>query len=245
MRVLILLLCTSVCFANGFYADRERGYYWGEAFVKPKAAKKNLTPTKQRKVLQQRVQTIIDTALMQPNNKQAVADLLKVQLLSFNQAQQVVNTARLLLLEQPQYDFLRTFPVNHEARLLYNQTEQEKTKTTIQGLTKNHGLVFFFSARCPACKLMAKNLKNFARKYQFDILPVKMTRETLPEFPDALLNNGMSYHYKVAAFPTTYLVNPKTGKSFAIANRLASISELEDAILQYLKAGVIQGEFNA
>mgnify|MGYP006419822005 FL=1 len=241
--------------AGDFYADRERGYYWGED-IKKKTSKEKVgkvevkeikppltvvpTATQARERMQKKVQEVMDTALMNPNDKKAVSDLLKVQLLSFARAENVVSTSKLLLLENPELDMLRESPVNHEARLVHNREKEIKETNVIREVAKGYGLIFFFSSRCPSCGVMARSMNAFKLKHDFKILAITMDGIALPEFPDALPDNGVSRHYEVNYFPSVFMVNPKNGESFPIAQRASSLKELEEAILEYKKAGVLK-----
>lgn len=82
-------------------------------------------------------------------------------------------------------------PTVPAATKAWDEQQRYQADARIRELAKTHGVFFFFRSDCPYCHAMAPVLKRFSARYGITIFPVSMDGPPLPEFPDAVRNNGI------------------------------------------------------
>jgi len=109
-------------------------------------------------------------------------------------------------------------------------------KDTIGSLGRQAGLYFFHSSSCPACRQQAQALKDFEQAHgdSITIFPITMDAP-LPEYPDAVADNGMSATLGVDRVPSIYIAFPRDGKIDLISAGFIDKFDLERRLLNYAK----------
>jgi len=120
-----------------------------------------------------------------------------------------------------------------EGGLKYAHTD---IKDAISDLGRQAGLYFFHSSSCPACRQQAQALKNFEQAHgdSIAIFPITMDAP-LPEYPDAVADNGMSATLGVDKVPSIYIAFPREGKIDLISSGFIDKFDLERRLLNYAK----------
>lgn len=83
-------------------------------------------------------------------------------------------------------------PPNPAATAAWDAASRQSQEANIKALAKTHGIFFFFKSDCPYCHAYAPLLKRFANRHGLTIFPVTMDGATIPDFPDAVPNNGIA-----------------------------------------------------
>lgn len=83
-------------------------------------------------------------------------------------------------------------PPNPAATAAWDAASRQSQEANIKALAKTHGIFFFFKSDCPYCHAYAPLLKRFALRHGLTIFPVTMDGATIPDFPDAVPNNGIA-----------------------------------------------------
>jgi conjugal transfer pilus assembly protein TraF len=95
-----------------------------------------------------------------------------------------------IVFQRPELDYTLTHPTSQTGRHVYSAQKQREVAAGIRALSKTHGLFFFFSSACEYCKAFAPIVQSFSRKYGWKVLAISMDGSRLPEFPDAIRDNG-------------------------------------------------------
>jgi conjugal transfer pilus assembly protein TraF len=113
--------------------------------------------------------------------------------------------------------------------------EKKLTKQTIENLSKEYGLFFFFSGDCEYCHQFAPIVKQFSEHYGWEVLAISLDGKKLEEFPNAQPDNGLFEQWqqgeKGQVIPALYAVNPNTGHVIPIAFGMTSIDQMETRIM--------------
>jgi conjugal transfer pilus assembly protein TraF len=137
----------------------------------------------------------------------------------------------------PKLDYTLRHPTSQAARHVYLDQEREKMDAQIRALSKTHGLFFFYSSQCAYCKQFAAIVKAFSEKYSWEVLPISLDGEVLPEFPNAKSDNGAAMALGVQSVPTLLAVEPKTGKVIPLSHGMSTHDQIEDRIRVLIMKG--------
>ena len=109
----------------------------------------------------------------------------------------------------------------------------ESKKEALQKLAAQAGLFFFYDTTCPYCVRQARHLKAFLDEYPFFIVKaITMNGELLPEFPEAIPDNGIAARLGITAHPAIFLAYPPD-RFERVATGLVTPGELRDKLLLY------------
>lgn len=229
-------------FAFDFFLDRERGWYWFEEnkldnpdlqpAEKESVVQNGLSATQKMAALQKKITEALNLAILVPTESN-IQNYLLHQMKAFNLSERFAKNAKILQVKYPLLDYQLESPYHHHARIIKNQEDRKTAEQAVKELAMTHGLFFFFESSCPYCEVMAPNALNFANKYGMHLVPVSIDGGVLKEFPEALKDNGMANAYNVTHLPALFAVNPRTQTVLKLANRVTSITELEDVVLGY------------
>ena len=138
--------------------------------------------------------------------------------------------------QNPQLDHTLISPVNQQARHLQLDLGKRRTQKTIQALSKENGLFFFFAGDCPHCHTFAPIVKRFSELYGWDVIAISVDGGSLPEFPDAQGDNGLFVAWEVKVLPSLYAVNPSTKTVIPVAYGVTAMDEMENRIMTLVGA---------
>lgn len=108
-------------------------------------------------------------------------------------------------------------------------------KLLLQQAVQNQGLFFFYSASCPHCQRFAPVLKQFSVRYGFKVLAISVDGGYLPSFPDAVMDEGQKYIFRVTTLPSLFLVEPAHQQVALITDGALDENELSRRIFKVLK----------
>jgi conjugal transfer pilus assembly protein TraF len=122
-----------------------------------------------------------------------------------------------------------------KGREMRDNKEKEDLERSIQNLARDHGLFFVFKQECPYCHEFSPLVKEFSKKYGFEIKAISADGGTLPEFPDAEQDNGIvSLINPEGIYPALYLVNPGANSVFPLSWGMVNEGGLKENIKHYL-----------
>ncbi|CZP44927.1 conjugal transfer protein TraF [Legionella pneumophila] len=112
-----------------------------------------------------------------------------------------------------------SFALNHEEKV-------------ITQLAQRQGFFFFFSSSCPHCQRFSPVLKQMAQRYGFQVVAISMDGGYLPEFNNAVLDEGQSKLFKVTVYPSLFLVDPKREKAHLVTEGAIGAEELLQRLIK-------------
>ncbi len=232
------VLFPSLLFAESFFKAHNDGWFWYQDFAFDLKTLPNPTndlsnPTELMRELRQKVEDSLNLAILSPtpeNLRNYAAHYFAV----IQKGQQFTDAYKVMSLNYPQYDYSLKFPTNHLAQPIHIAEELKIRTQKIHQFSKSHGFFFFLASRCPYCHAFSPIVKQFTEKYNISVVPITLDGGVLPEFPNAVPDNGSATALKVYSLPALYAVNPETQQIIPIANGALSLSELEENILKIM-----------
>lgn len=240
--MMVLLTLSPVIYADYFYSEHEKGWYWFDDPKEIKVSKNTLQEEKPKnpedKILfvQKQLKKTLDQAILEPTPEHIEAYILLQNQVN-EQANLFANAWQRVLLNRPELNYALIHPTNNVALKVYHEGESKKKIEVIHDFAKQSGLFFFYRSSCPYCQRFSPILKHFIETYHIALVPITTDGKVLPEFPYSRQDDGQAKQFHVSLEPALYAVDPQTQKVFPVAIGLVSESELLDdlynGILQY------------
>lgn len=240
LLLLLLFPCVGVC--HSFFEAHEKGWFWYEKKPDLKTAKKSEEPKKEvsspfpatqaMERVQKNVMESLNRAILQPTEENLL-HYANTYYQAINQSQHFTDGYKMLLLKYPEYDYYLRFPINHNARLVQEREQNQASQAAVRALAATHGFLFFYSSTCEYCHVFAPTVKRFAERYGIHVMAISMDGKGLPEFPEAVPDNGIAKKLGVMSWPALFAVDPRTRQVIPLSNGVVSVSELEETVFKY------------
>lgn len=259
LRILVLgFLSIEAGFAESFFGEHARGWHWYEVLPEPdkedktisdeqplKGSSRPQTPTELIKAYREALESRLHAALLNPT-PQNIKLYQEMQKDLMNRSQLFATVWMQNVFQTPELDHTLVSPVNQQGRHLQIDLEKDRTARTIQNLSQEYGLFFFFSSDCPYCHQFAPIVKRFAETYGWEVIAISVDEDAsrtdtpgmdtsdsglLVEFPNAQRDNGLFKAWDVKVLPALFAVNPRTEQAIPIAYGLTSLDEMENRIM--------------
>lgn len=188
-----------------------------------------LTPTEEIEAQRKALEGQLHAAIINPTKENITAYLI-LQKALMDQSQRFAESWKEVVMRTPSLDETLAHPVDQNARHVYYAERNKNLAKRIKALSQEYGLFFFFKETCAYCHQLSPLIKRFSQKHGWSVLPISMDGGTLPEFPDAKRDNGISKRLQIAHIPALVAIHPTTGKLIPLAYGLVSESEIEDRI---------------
>jgi len=132
-------------------------------------------------------------------------------------------------------DLAYDMPIVDADKDIYIREKSREADRIIYDLAKQAGLFFFYRTTCPYCQRQAQYLKEFSDTYGFQVKAVSLDRGIYPEFPDALMDNGISVRLGVERVPAVFLAFPDEKRFERLSAGIVTFAELRQRILLHAK----------
>jgi conjugal transfer pilus assembly protein TraF len=227
--------------SNGSYwsgstwQDPDRGFLW---YAPPSAPQGKEAKPKQKKSYEQMTNKELGAEIerrlsvaVEKRTPEAVKAYLFLQQYAMDRASQFSDVFRRTVWTTPELDYsLRSRPTNAMALAAYDADRDTKRRNTSEQIGKTHGLFFFFRGNCTYCHQLAPILRMYQRNYGIEVFPVSLDGGTLPEFPNARLDNGASQNLNVTTVPAIFLADKRSGKIQPVGYGVMSLEEIVNRV---------------
>jgi len=222
------------------WQNPERGFNWyppdapppkkdKKAETKPKSIKELTAMEDLRKELAR----LKDLAIMQPTQAN-VRDYLEAQTYVMDKSSVFADTARRVVWATPSVDYNNRSPVATFAQINKKDMRRESQQQTLAELSHEYGLMFFFRSDCTYCHQQAPVLRLLERNYGLPVMGVSMDGGSLPQFPDARRDNGISMTVSngqgIQTVPALFLVHRETRQALPVGTGALAIDEIVERI---------------
>lgn len=217
----------------------DRGFNWYPPDAPRKKAEKPRTPQKSIKdmktmeELQAELSRLKNTAIMQPTSAN-VRQYLEAQTYVMDKGSMFADVARRVVWATPSVDYNNRSPT---ATFAQHEKRDERTaarEQTLEELSRDWGLMFFFRSDCPYCHAQAPVLRMLERRYGLGVMGVSMDGGVLPQFQDAKRDNGISMVVSggegVNVVPALFLVNRVTREAVPVGTGALAQDEIVERI---------------
>lgn len=243
--------CAQAADGDGrYFGDRERGWFWYQdppileeqeeempAAPKPLAVEE---PQQQLQKYQKRLDDAKALAVMQPTDEH-VRRYIEVQKEAYDRSALFADTWRRVVWSNPMLDYSLEHPTNSVGAAVDQQQSRQRQAEAVAALAESEGLFFFFGSNCVHCHTQAPILEQFSRRYGIKVMAISLDGGVLPEFPDAVPDNGLAARLGVAVTPALYMVNPRTQEITPVGYGVMTESELTQRI--YTLTAAKRGRF--
>lgn len=228
----------------GYLNRKAEGWHWYEDRrqanpAKPPESPKEKIPqtaTEIIEALKKEAQRRLHQALVTPTTANVKA-YMQIQNAIMQRSEIFSKRWMQVVYSSPALDYTVKHPINQAARHVYLDQAKQQMTDKIRQLSQTYGLFFFFKAECPYCHKFAPIVKRFAQKYGWQVLAIGLDGCTLPEFPEALPDNGAAARLNIEVLPTLLAVNPETGQVLPLSFGMSTEDSIEDRVRVLLQAG--------
>lgn len=218
------------------WQNPDRGFNWYPPDAPPKkteAKPKSIKDMKTMEALQKELARLKDLAIMQPTPSN-VRDYLEAQTYVMDKSSVFADVARRVVWATPSVDYNNRSPTATFAQLSKKDIRRDAQQQTLAELSRDYGLMFFFRSDCPYCHQQAPVLRLLERQYGMPVLGVSMDGGTLPQFPDARRDNGISMTVSngqgIQMVPALFLVHRETRQAVPIGSGALAIDDIVERI---------------
>jgi conjugal transfer pilus assembly protein TraF len=221
-----------------YWLRKQEGWFW---YRDPPTPPKAQAPAKREadrrpkelvefEVMQKRLEELKRIAVMNPTEAHMKA-YMGYQRYVMDKSAVFADTWQRVVWKTPELDYSLTGrPTNSFAIDVYDGQIRGKQADAIRALAKTHGLFFFFRSDCPYCHKFAPVLKRFEQEYGLNVFPVSLDGGGLPDYPSALLDNGIATNLNVSVVPAVFLAVPGSREITPIGYGLMAATELVERI---------------
>jgi conjugal transfer pilus assembly protein TraF len=174
-------------------------------------------------------------AALDVQTEDTLLSYIKVHKETFNRAQRFTDMWALVMYTHPENDFTSTNPISTAGHDIYSVVKKDSEDDYLKGMKDKAGLFFFFSSTCPYCQKQAQLLKVFSDSYGIAVKAVTQDGRALPEFPEAVVDNGMGEQLGVNKVPVIFLAIPDEHFIVPVGTGLITLDDLRQRVLAILK----------
>ncbi len=173
--IILLLLNINEGFCNAsFYKEKARGWHWYE--TKKDAISDNNTrksPTQMVDEIRNDTETKLHKALIEPTESNII-EYIKAQEKVSDKSEKFARIWQKVIYKNPSLDRTLRYPVSNNALHISRYEELEQKRNKIRSLSKEYGLMYFFSGDCKYCIGFSSVVKNFAKFYDWELMPIQI-----------------------------------------------------------------------
>lgn len=193
----------------------------------------SMTPSEQKKVLQQATREALDTAILYPSAEN-FRRFMRLQNFWTDRATDFTQTSKLARLKYPELDYnvkRSHYNGSVEARL----SEEKKVQSAvISQVAQRYGLFFFYRGNNAVDNLMAGVIRAFCEDRGITLMAVSVDGKISDQLPQSRPDSGQAEQMRVTHFPATFLVDPKTHQWQPLAWGFMSHDDLDNQMVSVL-----------
>ncbi|MEB2307358.1 type-F conjugative transfer system pilin assembly protein TraF [Citrobacter braakii] len=193
----------------------------------------SMTPSEQKKVLQQATREALDTAILYPSAEN-FRRFMRLQNFWTDRATDFTQSSKLARLKYPELDYnvkRSHYNGSVEARL----SEEKKVQSAvISQVAQRYGLFFFYRGNNAVDNLMAGVIRAFCEDRGITLMAVSVDGKISDQLPQSRPDSGQAEQMRVTHFPATFLVDPKTHQWQPLAWGFMSHDDLDNQMVSVL-----------
>ncbi len=231
--MILFLFSHTLLAETKFYEDRGQGWHWYEKLIKseqPMNAKNTSQVTSEQALdelntLQKELEGAKALAVMYPTTHH-IEQYIRLHNTVLEKASLFSSQWQQVIWQTPELDFSIDKPTDNSARHLYYDLEKTVDNRVIQSFVDEYGLFFFFRGSCPYCHEFAPVLKNLETQYGITVMAISLDGGTLPEYMNAVGDNGLAQQLGVEVVPALYALHPQSQQVIPLSFGFVSEAEL-------------------
>ncbi|EJX5614692.1 type-F conjugative transfer system pilin assembly protein TraF [Vibrio parahaemolyticus] len=235
-KKLLSLALLSLFTSNSIANETPHGWRWynepkavPEKKETPKSIPQNtvttvMSATQQMEWFHQTFEEAVNDSTINPTDEDKYLTVMKLKHFIEQKTAQTGMTHKKLLLEHPEYSYIKDRPVEQAARGTYYALERDKKIQAVKQM-KDEGWGFFFvyNGTDKLSQTLAPSIQEFANNHQIELLGISEDGT----FIEAVNNNRANDGRVVVPYaPALILVNPKTSEFKPLAYGFISQNDL-------------------
>lgn len=221
------------------WQHKERGFHWYPDPYQPEEPEEQppAPPAYQNmKTLEEvrkEVERLKNIAILEPTDENILI-WLEANNWVMDKSSVFADTARRVAWANPHVDYNNRQTTVNTALSDYRTDRRADFKQNIADLSRDHGIFFFYRSDCRFCHQQAPILRMLEAQYGIKVMAVSMDGGPIPNFPDAVPDNGVSFVVSggqgVTTVPAIYLVKRDTQESFPLGTGVLASEEIVERI---------------
>lgn len=192
-----------------------------------------MTPSEQKKVLQQATREALDTAILYPSAEN-FRRFMTLQNFWTDRATDFTQTSKLARLKYPELDY-NVKRSHYNGSVAAHLTEEKKVQSAvISQVAQRYGLFFFYRGNNAVDNLMAGVIRAFCEDRGITLMAVSVDGKISDQLPQSRPDSGQAEQMRVTHFPATLLVDPKTHQWQPLAWGFMSHDDLDRQMVSVL-----------
>lgn len=211
--------------------DQEKFYWYCEKkpIEEEQAKQPSITPqeeaVKKLENLQKELKAKRALAIVNPTPGN-VSAYITLQNQSMEMASVFSDVWRRVIWQSPDLNYEMKYPVNNAALNTHKELKKSAQQSTLQEISQDWGIFFFFRSDCPYCHIMAQTLTLLSAEHGLTVIPVTLDGAGLPQYPNPRTDNGMAAQLGVDQVPFTVLGNIRDQRLIPVGSGVISSQEL-------------------
>jgi conjugal transfer pilus assembly protein TraF len=239
MKRMILGILIHCHFLQADWIDRKaEGWFWYEDRKNVKKSEKEeieicyqnidfQTAKEEVEAARKELEERLAEAILRPTEENLFA-YMQLQQKWINQSAAFSKEWTKALLNNPRLDSrVNDFPITQYGVQVQKHIIQEKRESFIRSLTENYALLFFYEGQNKVSQAFSFVVKEFSKKYEWQLAAISCDQSLIPGFENNQLNNGIIQKLGIEVFPSLYLLDPKEQIVIPIAFGLSSFDQIE------------------
>lgn len=232
-----LLAASGIDYPSAWDCNQTKFYWYCEMLPdeteEPPPSEPARTPQEealsQLETLQQELKEKRALAILSPTPEN-VAAYIDLQNQSMEKASVFSDIWRRVIWQSPALNYELKRPVNNAAINIHKQEVKAAQLTTLQEISREWGIFFFFRSDCPYCHIMAQTLTLMSAEHDLTVIPVSLDGGGLPQYPNPRTDNGLASKLGVSEVPLMVLGNIRDQRLVPIGSGVISSQEMIDRI---------------
>lgn len=192
-----------------------------------------MTPSEQKKVLQQATREALDTAILYPSAEN-FRRFMTLQNFWTDRATDFTQTSKLARLKYPELDY-NVKRSHYNGSVEASLTEEKKVRSAvISQVAQRYGLFFFYRGNNAVDNLMAGVIRAFCEDRGITLMAISVDGKLSDQLPQSRPDSGQAEQMRATHFPATFLVDPKTHQWQPLAWGFMSHDDLDNQMVSVL-----------
>lgn len=193
----------------------------------------SMTPSEQKKVLQQATREALDTAILYPSAEN-FRRFMRLQNFWTDRATDFTQSSKLARLKYPELDY-NVKRSHYNGSVEARMSEEKKVQSAvISQVAQRYGLFFFYRGNNAVDNLMAGVIRAFCEDRGITLMAVSVDGKISDQLPQSRPDSGQAEQMHVTHFPATFLVDPKTHQWQPLAWGFMSHDDLDNQMVSVL-----------
>ena len=168
-------------------------------------------------------------ALIEPTESNII-EYIKAQEKVSDKSEKFARVWQQVIYKNPSLDRTLRYPISNNALHISRYEELEQKRNKIRSLSKEYGLMYFFRGDCKYCIGFSSVVKNFAKFYDWELMPIQIGNIGIDTFENVKKDNGISVKLGIKNVPALIAVHPKSSAIIPLAFGYISEGEIEDRV---------------